>query len=378
MSSGNKKNISILTISLASGGAEKVISLLLPELVKTYNVHLVLFYENIHFPIPEEVNTVILHQNQSDDFSKKIFKFPRFISRYHDFVRKNQIDASISFLTRPNFINGFIKMRHPDIKVIIGERCYPSIAYKSSNLRYWLYKFLIPILYNKADIVFSNSKHINDDLTKSFRVKTNLEILYNPVIMQKRKESFSSNDLKLISVGSLKPIKNPSMIINAIKNIDGISLTFLGDGQLRKSLEQEFANDSFSKSVSFEGTVRNVNPYLTQHDCFILSSNSEGFPNVILEAMATGLPVISTNCMSGPLEILNENKKLIIEEGDFVKAKYGLLVNVGDVIGLEKAIRYLLDNPKMLIEYGKRGYERARDYTVESIYAEFEKMIEKV
>src|SRR5690606_37864112 len=146
-----KKSISILTISLASGGAEKVISLLLPELVKSYNVYLILFYNVIHFDIPKEVKTIILNGSNSDKTTWKILNFPHFIIKYHRFLRKHKPDIAVSFLTRPNLINGMMKIRFPGLKIILSERGYPSINYKSSSFRYGLYKILIPILYNRAD-----------------------------------------------------------------------------------------------------------------------------------------------------------------------------------------------------------------------------------
>lgn len=373
-----RNNISILTLSLASGGAEKVISLLLPELVKVYNVYLVLFYKNIHFPIPKEVNIVILHHNKNDSYTRKILNFPRFTFRYIEFVKLNRIDVSISFLTRPNLINGIAKKFNPNLKVIMSERGYPSINYRSSNLRLKLYKILIPILYNNADLVFSNSIYINEDLKKNFGVKKPMRVVYNPVQLKDRKIPSSSKQLRLIAVGSLRPIKNHAMILNSIQNISNVKLTILGDGQLKSTLKNTAKDLMIIQKVLFEGIVSNVTSYLKKHDCFILSSNSEGFPNVVLEAMATGLPVISTNCLSGPLEILNENEKVIIESGGFVRAKYGLMVNVGDIIGLERAIKYFQLNPDIMKKYGYLGYERAKDFDIKSIYMAFEKMIEEL
>ena len=378
MISKKKKSISILTISLASGGAEKVISLLLPELVKSYNVYLILFYNVIHFDIPKEVKTIILNGSNSDKTTWKILNFPHFIIKYHRFLRKHKPDIAVSFLTRPNLINGMMKIRFPGLKIILSERGYPSINYKSSSFRYGLYKILIPILYNRADVVFSNSISINHDLRNNFRIVRPLKVIYNPVMPIKQKKYLPSIILKIITVGSLRPIKNHSMILDAIQNIPNSHLTILGDGKLRNDLEQRAKNLGIGHRVDFKGIVKDVNRFLNQSDCFVLSSNSEGFPNVILEAMAVGLPVISTNCLSGPLEILNENKEVIIQPGDFVKAKYGILINNGDSKGLEKAFKYFQDHPHIFEDYGNLGYERVKNYSIKNIYTVFNKMIEEL
>src|SRR5690606_14415372 len=256
-------------------------------------------------------------------------------------------------------------------------RLYPSINYKSSTFRYELYKILIPILYNKADVVFSNLISINHDLRNNFRITRPLKVVYNPVIPVKQKKYFPSIIIKIITVGSLRPIMNHSMILDAIQNLPNSHLTILGDGQLRNDLEQRAKNLGIGHRVDFKGIVKDVNMYLNLSDCFVLSSNSEGFPNVILEAMAVGLPVISTNCLSGPLEILNENKEVTIEPGGFVKAKYGILINIGDNKGLEKAIKYFQDHPYIFEEYGNLGYERVKDYSIKNIYTVFNEMIEE-
>src|SRR5690606_6398805 len=159
----SKKRIGVLAINLSSGGAEKVVSLLLKKLSTDYEVFLILLNNDIHFTIPENVEVVFLGNSKPGLF-KKIFSFFVAINSYSKFLSKYKIDISVSFLIRPNLINAFLKFFHPKVKVIISERCFPSIAYKSNFLRYYIYKMLIPILYNKADVLFSNSVYINRDL----------------------------------------------------------------------------------------------------------------------------------------------------------------------------------------------------------------------
>ena len=155
-------------------------------------------------------------------------------------------------------------------------------------------------------------------------------------------------------------------------------MLFLGDGNLRSQLIDKAKKLNISDNIEFVGKVKNVNDYLFDSDCFILSSNSEGFPNAIVEAMATGLPVISTNCLSGPLEILNDNEEVTINKGDFVIAKYGILINVGDRIALSKAIDYVMNNHSFLAEYSQKSLERAQCYSLEVIYAQLNGLIENV
>jgi len=375
-----KPNVSVLGMTMGSGGAEKVISLFLPKLINDYNVTLVLFYDIFHFQIPDDLPKEILIKGKKLSTFQKIFLFPTAFFRYLNFIKRNKIEVSISFLTRPNFVNGLLKIIMKDrIKVIMSERNYPSIEYHSSRARYYLYKFLIPILYSKADYLFSNSEWINKDLKENFRVSSPFKVIYNPVILpEKRIKELSSYEVvKFINVGRVIATKNQELIIDAFAGVStDYRMIFLGEGDLMDYLKNKMEKLNVAKRIEFVGKVKNVNDYLCDSDCFILSSNSEGFPNAIVEAMAIGLPVISTNCLSGPLEILNNNEEVNINEGDFFIANYGILINVGDREGLRKAINYVTTNKTFLNEYSSKSLERVKEYSLDNIYIKLKDLIE--
>ena len=382
MAPKTKKNIAILSITLGSGGAEKVISLLLKELRKDYNVTLVLFHDTIHFPIPNGVALKVLSSNPPDrTFYLKFIDTFRYIVRYYRFVKHNNIEISVSFLAFPNLINGIVSTFNKKVKTIISERGFPSDNV-TSKLSYYISKIFYPIFYNRCSKLFSNSVHINNDLRDNFGVKIPMEVIYNPIELPEQTIvpntlNTETKTLSAITAGTLNKRKNQIMIIRAVKASSlAYDFTILGGGNLQDYLNEEINKANLEESVTLGGRVKNVNDYLLASQCFVLCSFTEGFPNALLEAMAIGLPCISTNCLSGPLELLNENIEITIKNGEFYIGEYGLLINNDDHIGLSKALDYFHQNPDEREKYSALSLERAKQYNLENIYAKFKQFIE--
>lgn len=375
-----RKKISIFNISLASGGAEKVISLLLKKLVVDYDVTLILVYDLIHFEIPKEVDLIILANDSSTKhftFFRQFSNFVKYTLKYLRILKRKEIDIAISFLAYPNFLNSIAKMRFSKLKTIISERGFPSDN-TTTKTSFYISKIIYPLLYNRNDKLFSNSIYINRDLQENFNVKIPMGVIYNPIQMPRQKVDFNKTsnmplEFRIVNVGTLNSRKNQSMIIKAIGLLkNGYQLDIIGMGPLIHNLESLILKNNLKDKINLKGTVKNVYEHLISYDCFVLSSNTEGFPNALLEAMAIGLPCISTNCLSGPLELLNGSADEIrIESGNFFEAKYGLLVNTDDAIGLSKAISFIKENKLLSKKYSVSAAERARQFDLSVIYNQF-------
>jgi glycosyltransferase involved in cell wall biosynthesis len=137
---------------------------------------------------------------------------------------------------------------------------------------------------------------------------------------------------RIVSVGTLKPQKNHSLLLKAFSLIAeelDASLVILGEGSERAPLEQQVEDLGLQDRVELPGFHQDPVPWLESADLFVLSSDYEGFANVIVEALACGTPVVSTDCSYGPAEILS-------------KGKYGVLVPVGDAHHLADGMRQAL------------------------------------
>jgi N-acetylgalactosamine-N,N'-diacetylbacillosaminyl-diphospho-undecaprenol 4-alpha-N-acetylgalactosaminyltransferase len=378
------KNLSILAITLGTGGAERVISLLLKSIKHDFKTTLILFYDVTHYEIPKEINTIILLPNStsSNSILLKIRDLFIVLYKYHKLIKNENIDIAISFLPRPNFINCITSINIKNLKTVISERNFPSNLYSFNKFSMQMAKLFYPLFYNKADKLFSNSLHINKDLKDNFGIKIPMSVIYNPVEFDSSHKLNPdkikyNHPLKIINVGSFETKKDQKLIIDALSNLspDGYRLTFLGTGSLEKDLKNRISQLNLKNNIDFKGRVSNVKDYLLQNDCFVLSSKTEGFPNVLLEAASVGLPIISTNCLSGPLELLNNNKEVSIKRGEFYKARYGLLINPEDDVALAKALNYFKSYPEERKKYSILGYERAKDFSLINIYKQFKDLI---
>lgn len=375
-----KKKLSILTYSLASGGAERVVSILLEELKERYDVTLVLMNNTIHYNLPKNQKIAYLeHSNPTENGLIKFIKLPFLGLKYKRFCHQNDIDTTFSFMNRPNYIGLFSKLFGNVSKIIISERSQPSLQHKN-GLQGLINRALIKLLYPKADSIITNSLGNSLDLQNHFDIRS-VRTINNPFDLEKI-TTLAKEDIHLahqqftfITVGRLDKGKNHALIIEAIKEIDA-DLWIIGEGSLENTLKKQIRQLNLEHKVFLLGRQENPFKYLNKADCFVFSSNHEGFPNVLVEALACGLPVISTDCKSGPREILAPDSKQSIHLKDTIEfAQYGVLTPINDTKNLEKAMHTIMANEKIRNNYKAKTIQRAQDFSKEKITLQFIKEI---
>ena len=372
--------IAVFIYSLGGGGAERVVSQLIPYLENNgFDVYLVLMNNTCVYPFETKNKAFFLENSKTTESNvMKFLKIPFLAYKYHIFLKKNKINKSFSFLTRPGFISVLTKWFNKKRTIIISERSNSSLQYGNHNLQSWINNFLIKELYPKADLIIANSNGNAQDLITNYNVpRYKITTIYNPISLEAifaiepKKDFFDTNYFNLVSVGRLDNGKNHQLLIKSLEffKLQKVRLYIFGDGILKTELEKTIKDLKFENRVFLMGFESNPYKYLKAADLFVFSSNHEGFPNVILEAMACELPIVSTNCPSGPNEIFKVNTDY--DFSDNVLTDYGILVPRNNIKKMVEAINILMQNKKYYQNCKTQVVKRVEDFEANKILDEF-------
>ncbi len=362
---------------LAGGGAERVATLLLQHIDrKKFEPSLVMYKKSGVYmdELPPCLRVVDLGLRK-----RTLLGLPKIIWRLARVIRRERPDVVLSFLTYCNLITiAATRLSGVKTAVVVSERNNLTMELKAEPLRYSLLQKLgVRVLYSLADVILANSRGITEDLVENFGVSTQkVEVIYNPVNIERISHLarepvdhpwFDDELPVVIAMGRLEPQKGYPYLLRAIarvKNIRPCRLMILGEGKKRGELEYLAQELGIKQNVAFLGFQKNPFKYLARADLFVLSSLWEGFPNVILEAMTCGTPVIATRCPSGPEEIITDGVN-------------GILVPVGDEKALGNAIFGVLTEGKLMERLVQQGRKRARDFALKKKVREYEEILDR-
>jgi N-acetylgalactosamine-N,N'-diacetylbacillosaminyl-diphospho-undecaprenol 4-alpha-N-acetylgalactosaminyltransferase len=307
----------------------------------------------------------------------KFIKLPFHALHLKRISKKENIKFVLSVLNRANYVNIITKLLGCKHKCLISERNTPSYVYSSYTLTDIINRFLIRKLYPNSDKIIAISEGVKTDLITNFNIPEKLiDVIYNPIdidAIKKQSEEkiehrwLNDESLKtIISVGRLEKQKNHTLLIRSFQEVRSrlpdTRLIILGEGNERKNLHQLLSDLKLESYVELPGVFDNPFAYLSKANVFVLSSDFEGFGNVIIEAMACNCPVISTDCPSGPNEIISNNEN-------------GILVPVGDRDKLSNAIISLLRNKPYRELLANNAQKRVRDFNLDNIMLKYEQSL---
>lgn len=279
-----------------------------------------------------------------------------------DYLRRERPDALLSALNYSNLAALWARrLAGVSTRLVVSERNTLS-WHAAATARNRRLPALVARFYPWADAVAAVSDGVADDLALASGLpRRRIVTTYNPVVIPELSERarapvdhpwFETRSIPVIlAAGKLKRQKGFDTLIDAFARLRAqrpARLMVLGSGELHESLERRVRAAGIGCDVEFRGFVENPYPFMSAASLFVLSSRWEGLPGVLIQAMACGCPVVSTDCPSGPSEILQ-------------KGEFGALVPVDDATALADAMARTLDHPPD----SARLIGRAQDFSLE-------------
>jgi len=357
--------------SLGGGGAERAtVDLLRGMDRRRFGITVALFTQSGSFlqQLPSDIQVVDLRGGSRHDL--------RLVWRLARLLRRQSPTIVFSVLRYANLVALLAhRLAGSQARIIINEQNLPSAEFAlfgASRIKGGFLKCLYP----QADLVTTISQGIASELTSLYAIpKHKLQVIPNPVDVA-RITALGSAKLEhpwfqlglpvLVAAGRLHPQKGFAYLIRAfaiVRNAFPCRLVILGEGPQGPDLEQLVVGMRLSDDVALVGFQDNPYNYMRNAGVFVLSSLYEGFGNVLVEALALGVPVVATCCPVGPEEIITDGLT-------------GVLVPPADENALAEAVLKVLKDAELRRRLSANGPRRAADFAIERIVSQYESIFE--
>lgn len=303
-----KINIFFLLPQFVLGGAGKSISTLCKNLNKNkFKIYIICLNKCYYADELKEYCDYIYEIK-----SKKTFFAQKKITKILE-KKKKEKSILVSNLFYCNALTALFQKKNKLLKFIFVERTplqelsiyFGLVDFFKKNF----IKFILKIVYKKSDLIIANSSKTAKDLVFFSKMKT--KGIYPPSFLNKKYKNKTKNKLfNLLTIGRLSKEKGYNILIDIISDINfkNFKLTIIGNGPEKENLKKLVIKKGLKKKILFLGEKKNVNQYFKNCDLFINSSLFEGFPNVVVEALSFGVPVICSDSHGGIGEILKNGK----------------------------------------------------------------------
>ena len=331
------KKIAILTLTLTRGGAERVIANLCNDrLADEYEVTLITCMNRpVGYALDKRVSFLCLESSEKVTYRNLADRFIKRRRALKNVLDECKPDLLLCFLPEPNMLALSLKSRYK-FPIIISVRNDPKREYSNK-----IYYMLMRLFYPRADGYVFQTEEAKEYFAFSKHILEKSRIIPNPL----SKEYMDMDDVPvdrkktIVNVGKLDAQKNQRLLISAFEKIatdyPDWTLHIYGEGELRKELTQLIDESGLSGRVVLEGNQADLKDKIKDAGIFVLSSDYEGMPNALIEAMALGIPSISTDCPCG-------GPRFLIEDG-----VSGRLVPVNNEKALSVAMtEYISDRAK--------------------------------
>ena len=343
--------------TLNNGGAERVISILTKHMAEAgKQVEIVLYYDQEPFySIHPDVEVVRI---QKETGTKGILKNILWLRKY---IKANS-DVLVSFLAPFNIL-AIAASLGLGKKIIVADRNDPRFVPSNTIIRK-----ARDLLYRFSDGVVVQNTGNKEYFSATVQKKS--AVIFNPVDLgEKRGQALRTDKKKrIVSVGRLMPQKNQEMLLEAFagarKDFPEYSLTIYGEGNYRDRLEAKINEFGLEGYVEMPGSKKDVFDLISDAELFVLSSNYEGMPNALIEAMCLGLPVIST-AVSGTSDLIEDGVN-------------GRVVEIGNKEQMAAAMRELLASADTRQKYAERAVLVNDKLEVNGIMEEWMKFIDRI
>lgn len=350
------KSITFIIGSMINGGAERVISVISDKYAENnYDVHLIIFRKNsikTNYNINSKIKCHYL-TNSNNRFIRNIIIPFKLLKT----MKEIDSDIYISFCILENSISALVNIFASKI-LIISERNAPKDEKLSAHLkllRKVSYRFCNGIIFQTIDAMKCYPK----------RLQAKGVVIPNPIKENLPIKNNYNDTYKFVAVGRLAQQKNYILLLRAFKKFsevyDSYNLYIYGQGPKKDELIDYVIKNNIDKKVYFEGFKHDVHYEILNADAFIMTSDYEGMPNALMEAMAMGMPCISTDCPSGgPKELINNNEN-------------GVLIEVNNVHMLTDAMKKIKYDRNFRESIGNEAKKVYKKYNLDYIFSLWEK-----